>query len=124
MTAEVYPTAIRATAQGFTYNIGRVASAVAPFAVGSLAQTHGFSAALSICSVAFLLAAFTWIWIPETLRPGAGLSRAACAPRLVSDADGAGDACRRLRLPGPEPRAALRQRLDGLGRPAGRVVGR
>jgi len=66
VTAEVYPTAIRATAQGFTYNIGRVASAVAPFAVGSLAQTRGFSAALSICSVAFLLAAFTWIWIPET----------------------------------------------------------
>ncbi|MEO7273409.1 MAG: MFS transporter [Vicinamibacterales bacterium] len=66
VTAEVYPTAIRATAQGFTYNIGRVASAVAPYAVGSLAQTRGFSAALSICSVAFLLAAFTWIWIPET----------------------------------------------------------
>ena len=30
VTAEVYPTHIRATAQGFTYNIGRVASAVAP----------------------------------------------------------------------------------------------
>jgi MFS family permease len=66
VTAEIYPTAVRATAQGFTYNIGRVASAMAPFAVGSLAQTHGFSAALSICSVAFLLAAVTWIWIPET----------------------------------------------------------
>jgi len=66
VTAEVYPTAIRATAQGFTYNVGRVASAVAPYAVGSLAQTRGFSAALSICSVAFLLAALTWIWIPET----------------------------------------------------------
>jgi MFS family permease len=66
VTAELYPTAIRATAQGLTYNIGRVASAVAPFAVGTLAQTHGFGAALSICSAAFLLAALFWLWIPET----------------------------------------------------------
>jgi MFS family permease len=66
VTAELYPTAIRATAQGFTYNIGRVASAAAPFAVGTLAQTRGFSAALAICSVAFVLAAVFWIWIPET----------------------------------------------------------
>jgi len=66
VTAEIYPTAIRATAQGFTYNIGRIASAVAPLAVGSLAQTQGFGAALSLSSVAFMLAALTWIWIPET----------------------------------------------------------
>ena len=66
VTAEIYPTAIRATAQGLTYNIGRIASAAAPFAVGTLAQTHGFGAALSICSAAFLLAAVFWLWIPET----------------------------------------------------------
>jgi MFS family permease len=66
VTAEVYPTEIRASAQGFTYNMGRVTSALAPFAVGSLAQTHGFQAALSLTSAAFLLAAVTWIWIPET----------------------------------------------------------
>ena len=66
ITAEIYPTRIRATAQGFTYNIGRVASAVAPFTVGSLAATHGFRTALSTTAVAFVLAAITWIWIPET----------------------------------------------------------
>ena len=66
VTAEIYPTAIRATAQGFTYNIGRIASALAPFAVGSLAQTRGFRAALSLTSVAFLCAAVAWIAIPET----------------------------------------------------------
>jgi MFS family permease len=66
VTAEIYPTAIRATAQGFTYNIGRVASAAAPFVVGSLAQTRGFDTALSLTAVAFLLAAATWRWIPET----------------------------------------------------------
>jgi MFS family permease len=66
VSAELYPTDIRATAQGFTYNIGRVASAAAPYAVGTLAQTRGFDIALSTTSVAFVLAAFMWIWIPET----------------------------------------------------------
>jgi MFS family permease len=66
VTAEIYPTAVRATAQGLTYNAGRIASAAAPFAVGTLAQTHGFGAALSICSAAFLAAALCWRWIPET----------------------------------------------------------
>ena len=66
MTAEIYPTDIRATAQGFTYNLGRIASAAAPFTVGTLAQSRGFDVALSTTSVAFVLAAFLWIWIPET----------------------------------------------------------
>lgn len=66
VTAEIFPTPIRATAQGFTYNVGRIVSAAAPFTVGTLAQTHGFSAALSISSLAFLLAALMWTWIPET----------------------------------------------------------
>ncbi len=66
VTAEIFPTAIRGTAQGFTYNVGRLVSAAAPFAVGTLAETHGFGTALSISSLAFLAAALTWIWIPET----------------------------------------------------------
>ena len=66
VTAEIYHTGIRARAQGFTYNMGRIASAAAPFAVGSLAETRGFPAALLLTSAAFLLAALTWIWIPET----------------------------------------------------------
>jgi MFS family permease len=66
VTAEIYPTRIRATAQGFTYNIGRLGSAAAPFIVGSLAESHGFGVALSSAAVAFVLAAVMWIWIPET----------------------------------------------------------
>ena len=66
VTAEIYPTEVRASAQGFTYNMGRITSALAPFVVGSLAQKHGFQAALSLTSIAFLLAAVTWRWIPET----------------------------------------------------------
>lgn len=66
VTAEIYPTAIRATAQGFTYNIGRLVSAVAPFYVGTLADAYGLGTALLVCSGAFVLAAVFWIWIPET----------------------------------------------------------
>lgn len=66
LTAEIYPTSIRATAQGFTYNIGRIASAAAPFIVGSLAATRGFGVAFAMTGAAFLLAAVAWIWIPET----------------------------------------------------------
>jgi MFS family permease len=66
VTAEIFPTSIRGTAQGFTYNVGRIVSAAAPFTVGTLAQTQGFGTALSISSLAFLAAAATWIWIPET----------------------------------------------------------
>ena len=66
ITAEIYPTSIRATAQGVTYNIGRLASAVAPFVVGSLAQTNGFGLAFTTTSIAFLVAAFFWLFIPET----------------------------------------------------------
>jgi len=66
VTAEIYETPIRATAQGFAYNVGRVASAAAPFAVGSVAQQHGFGIAFAIAGIAFVLAAFCWFWIPET----------------------------------------------------------
>ena len=66
VTAEIYPTAIRATAQGFTYNLGRVASAAAPFTVGTLAASRGFGVAFAVSGAAFLLGAVTWIWIPET----------------------------------------------------------
>ena len=66
ITAEIYPTAIRATAQGVTYNIGRLASASAPFLVGTIAQNRGFGAAFTMTAIAFLIAAAFWIVIPET----------------------------------------------------------
>lgn len=66
VTAELYPTAIRATAQGFTYNLGRIASAAAPWLVGGFAQTHGFPAAIAIAALTYLLAAVCWLFIPET----------------------------------------------------------
>jgi MFS family permease len=66
VVAELYPTAVRATAAGFCYNFGRIASAAAPYTVGSLAATRGFGVAFSVAGAAFLLAALAWIWIPET----------------------------------------------------------
>jgi MFS family permease len=64
--AELYPTAVRAAATGFTFNIGRVASALAPLLIGSLAQTRGFGVAFATASAALVLGAFTWLYIPET----------------------------------------------------------
>jgi MFS family permease len=66
LTAEIYPTAVRATAQGITYNTGRIVSAIAPFVVGSLAQTRGFTFAFTTIAAAFLAAALFWAGIPET----------------------------------------------------------
>ena len=66
VVAELYPTAVRATAAGFCYNFGRIASAAAPYTIGSVAQTRGFGLAFTITGAAFLLAAVCWIWIPET----------------------------------------------------------
>jgi MFS family permease len=66
LTAEIYPTAIRATAQGITYNTGRIVSAAAPLIVGSLAQTRGFGFSFRLVAAAFLAAALLWIGIPET----------------------------------------------------------
>jgi MFS family permease len=66
LTAEIYPTTVRATAQGITYNAGRIVSAVAPFAVGSLAETRGFGFSFTLIAAAFLAAALFWAGIPET----------------------------------------------------------
>jgi MFS family permease len=65
MTAEIYPTPIRATAQGFTYNAGRLASAAAPFVIGSLAASRGFGPAFAVAGGAFFLAAIALYWVPE-----------------------------------------------------------
>ena len=66
VSAELFPTALRATAQGLTYNAGRALSALAPIIVGALATGIGLSSAFLVTSVAFVVAAVLWIWIPET----------------------------------------------------------
>jgi MFS family permease len=64
--AELYPTTVRATATGFTFNIGRIGSALAPFLIATLAQTRGFGVAFATASIALALGACVWVFIPET----------------------------------------------------------
>jgi len=66
VVAELFPTTIRASALGFTYNLGRILSAVAPYLVGSLAQERGFGLAFGVLSGSLIFAAFMWLLIPET----------------------------------------------------------
>jgi MFS family permease len=66
VASELFPTSIRATALGVTYNSGRLLSAVAPFVVGTMAQNRGFGAAFTLTAFAFMIAALLWIGIPET----------------------------------------------------------
>jgi MFS family permease len=66
VASELFPTSIRATALGVTYNSGRLLSAVAPFIVGTMAQNRGFGAAFTLTSIAFIIAAVLWLGIPET----------------------------------------------------------
>lgn len=66
IASELFPTEVRATAMGLTYNVGRGFSALAPFAVGWVAARHSFSAAFLLVAVAFLLAAGLALLLPET----------------------------------------------------------
>jgi hypothetical protein len=65
--AELYPAAVRATGQGTSYNIGRMAGAVAPYTIGALATQFGIGigAALSITSAFFVLAALLIFTLPD-----------------------------------------------------------
>ena len=66
MLAELYPTAMRGAGQGFVYNFGRGLSALAPYAVGSLADNYGLGAALGLNAAFFLTAAGLVFLLPET----------------------------------------------------------
>jgi MFS family permease len=66
IASELFPTEIRATAMGLTYNLGRAVSAAAPFVVGALAMRYGLPAAFLVTSGAFLLAAACAVLLPET----------------------------------------------------------
>lgn len=66
IASELFPTEIRATAMGFSYNIGRGFSALAPFAVGAMASRYSFTAAFYLLAGAFLLSALLALALPET----------------------------------------------------------
>jgi MFS family permease len=66
IAAELFPTEVRATAMGISYNIGRVAAAAAPWIVGRLAATYGLGPAFMLQAGAFLIAAILSLGLPET----------------------------------------------------------
>jgi len=51
---------------GFSYNVGRGISAVAPFVVGALAVKHGIGPAFLVQAGAFFVAALLSLLLPET----------------------------------------------------------
>jgi len=63
---ELFPTPIRATALGISYNAARGISAFAPFLIGAIGEAHGLAWGFSACGVAFAAAAVSAAWIPET----------------------------------------------------------
>lgn len=66
MLAELFPTNIRGTAQGLTYNIGRAFSALAPFTIGALADIYGIGTALILTAIFFVIGASLIFLLPET----------------------------------------------------------
>ncbi len=66
IASELFPTEIRATAMGLSYNVGRGISAVAPLAVGALAIRIGLGRSFFMLGGAFLLAALLTLALPET----------------------------------------------------------
>lgn len=64
---ELFPTSIRATALGLSYNVARGLSALAPAIIGAMSERHGLAWAFSASAVAFACAAVAALFIPETM---------------------------------------------------------
>ena len=66
MGSEIFPTALRARALGFTYNGARTLSSLAPLVIGRVGQAKGLSWAFYLCAIGYLLAAVMTTQLPET----------------------------------------------------------
>lgn len=66
IVSELFPTEIRATAMGTSYNVGRGISAAAPFVIGILAHRFGLGPSFFLLAGAFFLAAVLAMALPET----------------------------------------------------------
>ncbi|WP_329624581.1 MFS transporter [Streptomyces sp. NBC_01255] len=64
--AELYPTPVRGTGQGLTYNTGRAIGAVFPTLVGFLAGSWGVGGALVFGAIGYGLAVLALFGLPET----------------------------------------------------------
>jgi MFS family permease len=68
--AELFPTDVRATGQGLTYNLGRGLGALAPYTIGAVAQMPnvGIGSALGLTSAFFLAGAVLIMFFADTSR--------------------------------------------------------
>ncbi len=66
MLAELFPTRFRASAQGFCYNAGRIASAGAAYGIGAKAATYGLGTTIAADSLFFALGGVLIWFLPET----------------------------------------------------------
>lgn len=66
LLAELFPSSVRATAQGLCYNFGRGVSAIAPAVVGALSTSHGLGVALAFLGLLFLAGAIIFFFLPDT----------------------------------------------------------
>jgi MFS family permease len=66
--AELFPTSVRATGQGTTYNTGRGLGALAPYTIGALATIPniGIGSALAVTSAFYLCGAALIMFFPDT----------------------------------------------------------
>jgi len=64
--SEIFPTAVRARALGFTYNGARALSWLAPLVIGRVGQAKGLGWAFYLCAAGYLLAAMMTVFLPET----------------------------------------------------------
>ena len=65
--AELYPTDVRGTGQGFTYNFGRAVGALFPAGVGFMAESMGVGGAMIFGAAAYGVAVLALLGLPETL---------------------------------------------------------
>ena len=66
IASEAFPTAVRGTAMGLVYNIGRFLGAGAPYIIGYISEVSGIVVALSSISIAFVLAALIATGLKES----------------------------------------------------------
>jgi len=65
LLAELFPSRVRATAQGLCYNFGRGVSAIAPTVIGALSANLGLGTALAFLGLLFLAGAIIFFFLPN-----------------------------------------------------------
>ena len=65
---ELFPTSVRATGQGFAFNVGRVVAAVGGLQTATLMKAFdgSFARAGAVLAAIYLIGAVVIIWAPET----------------------------------------------------------